>query len=126
MIFIMKLLQEFLFKREAPKCFLLMRYLGTGLLVSAGGGVLFFLFKLLTPKVGYFESGAIICTIMMSVGFILLYCSRESTQHPPVETVFRKTQEIFKEMEGSLGERSTGQAPWYHSVLASLFAYLAS
>ena len=68
---------------------------------------MFFLFQLLTPLVGYFESGAIVCAIVASMGLILLYCGQEQKQRLPMEGLFNQAQEVLKKTEVSLDEMVT-------------------
>ena len=59
---------------------------------------IFFLFQALAPKIGYLESGAIVCMVLVILGVGLLFVEKKKKPSPPEEAA-QKALNFFKELD---------------------------
>ncbi len=111
MSIILLLLEMFLKPEASPKPFFNGRLLGYILLFIASVIGMYFLFQGLIPVIGYLESGAIICAIVASAGFLFLFLSREKKKPKPIDKIVDTAKMHYNNAEGDLERFFKENAP---------------
>ncbi len=118
-------LLDMLLKPETPKPFLSARVLGFILLWIAAAIGMYFLFQGLVPVIGYLESGAVICVMLVLAGLLCLLLHTEKQEPKPLDKIVKSATSVYTEKQEAVENIFKEDAPnlILYSCLAGLTLY---